>query len=106
MFFITQPRVIFFSSHGYEFVTYTIEPVKFLPFLLKRFEKLGGRIEVGRKVRDLSEVTADVVIVCAGAWAGELVGDRAVAPLRGQVINMKGCVNDLCEQYNYSRLRE
>ena len=59
---------------GYDFMTYTIEPIKLLPHMLAEFKTLGGKMITGRKVTDLGEVAeefgADVLINCTGVWAG------------------------------------
>ena len=36
---------------GYQFMTYTIEPIKLLPWLLAEFISLGGKLVTGKKVR-------------------------------------------------------
>ena len=79
---------------GYEFITYTLEPAKFLPFAMKKFGDLGGRIVTGRKVASLTgiadEFGFDVVINCTGVQSRYLVDDISVKPLRGQVKRVKG----------------
>jgi len=73
---------------GLEFTTFTVEPARFLPFLMKQFSDLGGEI-VNRKVESLSELSGfDVVVNCAGLGARDLVGDRELHPLRGQVMRV------------------
>ena len=53
---------------------------------MKQFSDLGGEI-VNRKVESLSELSGfDVVVNCAGLGARDLVGDRELHPLRGQVV--------------------
>lgn len=80
-----------FRSHGYEFVTYTIEPIKYLPYVVDRFKALGGKLITGRKVTDLDALALkyDVVVNSTGVWAGKLTGDGKVAPLRGQVMRVR-----------------
>ena len=36
---------------GYQFMTYTIEPIKLLPWLFAEFISLGGKLVTGKKVR-------------------------------------------------------
>ena len=31
-------------GHGFEYVTYTLEPARFLPQVLREFRELGGRV--------------------------------------------------------------
>lgn len=78
-------------KHGHEFVTYTIEPVKLLPYLLKEFKQHGGKVILGVKVTDLTKLgpNYDLVINCTGVWAGKVAKDAKVAPLRGQVMRVR-----------------
>ena len=79
-------------TRGYQFMTYTIEPIKFLPYLWAQFKNLGGKI-IREKVENLGEIAhrlkADVVFNCTGVWASELTHDLTLAPLRGQVMRVK-----------------
>src|SRR3954469_18574228 len=61
-----------------------IEAPAYLEWLARRFSELGGRTEV-RSVASLDELDGEVVVNCAGAAAGSLVGDETVRPVRGQV---------------------
>ena len=60
---------------GYQFMTYTIEPIKLLPWLLAEFMSLGGKL-VRKKVSDLGKIAhqfqADVIFNCTGVWATQL----------------------------------
>ena len=80
-------------THGYGFMTYTIEPIKLMPWFLNEFKELGGKIVSGVKVTDLGKVAneynADLVINCTGVWASELTQDSKIAPLRGQVMRVE-----------------
>ena len=75
------------NRHGYRTVVPAIDTPTYMPYLLRQFAASGGQI-VQREVSDLAELTAqfDLVVNCAGVWAGELVADTAVAPIRGQII--------------------
>lgn len=79
-------------THGYQFVTFTIEPIKILPWFLKEFISLGGKIHL-EKVEDLAKIgaktKADLVINCTGVWASKLTQDSDLVPLRGQVMRVK-----------------
>ena len=97
-------------SHAYQFMTYTIEPVKMLPWFMADFLRLGGKVITNRKVEDLAKVghefNADIIINCTGAWASELTNDKAIAPLRGQVMRVhapwiKDVILDDLEDGNY-----
>ena len=80
-------------THGYHFMTYTIEPIKLLPWFFHEFKQLGGRVKSGQKVSNLAklaaEYDADLVINCTGVWASEITKDSQIAPLRGQVMRVK-----------------
>ncbi|MFE2881207.1 FAD-dependent oxidoreductase [Streptomyces graminifolii] len=56
-----------------------------LPWLRNRFVELGGTVEEASVV-DLSEVPASVVVNCTGLDSLELVPDRSVRPVRGQLV--------------------
>ena len=43
------------TRRGAEFLTWTIEPVAFLPWLMKRVKRLGGRFITGRRVSSFDE---------------------------------------------------
>lgn len=96
------------GSHdsGLEFATFTAEPVKFLPYMMKQFTDLGGVI-VNRKIDSLKELSDfDVIVNCSGSGARRLVGDRELQPLRGQVMRMSApwlrmCVLDDKDDGNY-----
>ncbi|XP_035699097.1 D-aspartate oxidase-like isoform X2 [Branchiostoma floridae] len=59
---------------------------KYLPWLMTKFKKAGGKVQQG-KVTSLTELADryNVVVNCCGIGAGELVGDSTVQPVRGQV---------------------
>ena len=56
-----------------------------LPWLRDRFVELGGTVEEASVV-DLSEVPASVVVNCTGLDSLDLVPDRSVRPVRGQLV--------------------
>ena len=79
------------GSHesGTEFLTFTAEPVRFLPHLIAEFESGGGRI-VRRKIARVSKLASfDVVVNSCGLGAGQLVSDELVQPMRGQVMRVR-----------------
>ncbi|XP_076761272.1 D-aspartate oxidase-like [Xylocopa sonorina] len=72
---------------GWIFVSYTVEPVRLLPWLTKQFLESGGKLR-DRKIYALSELIDDgydLIINCSGLGARKLVGDNTVIPIRGQV---------------------
>ncbi|MEX2556701.1 MAG: FAD-dependent oxidoreductase [Actinomycetota bacterium] len=64
-----------------------IEMPPYLAWLVARIEEAGGRV-VRREARSIEEAAtaADVVVNCAGMGARELCDDRALVPVRGQVV--------------------
>jgi D-amino-acid oxidase len=74
---------------GYVFEAPVIEMPIYLGYLMRRFESLGGQI-VTRALASVDEAFAhcDRVVDCAGLGARELVGDRALTPIRGQVVRV------------------
>ena len=74
---------------GHAFVAPVVEMPVYLGYLLDRFVAAGGGVEV-RAVGAIEEAgEARVVVNCAGLGARELVGDRAMAPIRGQVVRVR-----------------
>ncbi|XP_070555494.1 D-aspartate oxidase-like [Ptychodera flava] len=78
------------AKHGIFFITILCECRMYLPWLLKRFKKQGGRA-IKRHISDLGELAGqyDVIVNCAGLHARSLVNDESVHPIRGQVIRVK-----------------
>ena len=72
---------------GWRYTAPVIDMARYLPYLLGRFRRAGGKLEYGR-LRRLDEgfATASVVVNCAGAAARELVPDPGVIPRRGQLV--------------------
>jgi D-amino-acid oxidase len=56
----------------------------YLDWLARRFEELGGVVEV-RELAALDEAKGDVVVNCSGVGARRLAGDDDLKPVRGQV---------------------
>ncbi|OXU29069.1 hypothetical protein TSAR_011175 [Trichomalopsis sarcophagae] len=76
---------------GHHYLTYTCEPTKLLPFLMKKLRSMDVRI-VKTKIKDLKKLKGDgfdIVINCTGIGSRELCSDKSVIPVRGQVIRMK-----------------
>ena len=74
-------------SHGLRYRVPLAEMPIYLPWLLDRFVAAGGSVEQ-RQLLTLDEVAgrAPVVVNCAGLGARELVGDRTLEAVRGQVV--------------------
>lgn len=66
-----------------------IEMPLYLQWLLRRFVSAGGELML-RTAADLDEAVGrtDVVVNCAGLGARDLVGDRSLDPVRGQVVRV------------------
>ena len=75
---------------GYAFDLPVIEMPIYLDYLEALVAGMGGRM-VDRDVRDVEEAFAagDAVVNCAGLGARELVGDREVYAVRGQVVRVE-----------------
>ncbi|MCS5531503.1 MAG: FAD-binding oxidoreductase [Candidatus Poseidoniales archaeon] len=70
---------------GWEFQSPIIEMQHYMPWLLQRTRELGGIIEQ-KEVKDLSEISAEIIVNCSGIGARELCSDMEVKPVRGQII--------------------
>uniref|UniRef100_A0A2P2I3D3 D-aspartate oxidase-like n=1 Tax=Hirondellea gigas TaxID=1518452 RepID=A0A2P2I3D3_9CRUS len=90
---------------GYSFTTLIAEPSKFLPKLAEEIKRRGATLRQHR-LGSLPEASADadVVVNCSGVGAGVLVPDRAVIPIRGQVLRVRApWVNTfLCDESEHS----
>lgn len=64
---------------------FIIDPPTYLTWLLGEFERLGGTIEL-RHVDDVTDVPGEAVVNCTGLGAAELVGDREMFAIRGQMV--------------------
>jgi D-amino-acid oxidase len=74
---------------GYCFSAPVVEMPVYLGYLSARFSDLGGRIEQ-RTLGSITEALAesDTIVNCAGLGARELVADRALIPIRGQIVRV------------------
>eukprot|EP00088_Acartia_fossae_P054887 TRINITY_DN6342_c0_g1_i6.p1 TRINITY_DN6342_c0_g1~~TRINITY_DN6342_c0_g1_i6.p1 ORF type:complete len:337 (-),score=69.09 TRINITY_DN6342_c0_g1_i6:75-1085(-) len=77
-------------TSGLEMLTFTAEPVRFMPFLMKQFKDQGGEIKRA-KVENFKDLfnEYDCVVNCTGVYAGSLTLDKKIKPLRGQVMRVK-----------------
>jgi len=76
-------------AYGQFFGSYVIETPRYLPWLRDQFLARGGVIEA-QQVRDLDEAarSADAVFHCSGLGARELVRDRTMRAVRGQLVRV------------------
>nr|CAB3236197.1 D-amino-acid oxidase-like [Phallusia mammillata] len=73
----------------YFMTTYTCECLKYLPWLMKEFKKLGGNV-LQKHVEKLEDVDGfDIVINCTGIEAKKLIPTDDMQPDRGQIIIVK-----------------
>jgi D-amino-acid oxidase len=76
-------------ADGYVFEVPIIEMPIYLGYLMRRFQALGGSIEVRALVSpDEALAASDLVINCTGLGARELVGDDTMFAVRGQVVRV------------------
>ena len=75
---------------GCSYSTVMIESSYFLPYLSNQFVENGGKM-LTQKINNIHSLfeTFDIVINCCGLGARELVNDKDVYPVRGQVIRVK-----------------
>lgn len=94
-------------TSGTHFISFCCEPVKFLPYLMKRFLAAGGRFEQ-RKVHNFESgfEDADLIINCAGLGSKEIANDVNTYPVRGQIARIKApwiyeVVSQMDDEGNY-----
>ncbi len=77
---------IAFAS-GYRFETVVIETSIYLPYLINRFQSLGGTVHP-REITSLDQATSHSPIVfnCTGLGSRTLLNDRQMFPVRGQIV--------------------
>ncbi|MFD4179990.1 FAD-dependent oxidoreductase [Rhodococcus sp. NPDC058514] len=64
-----------------------IDMGRYLPWLAAQCGRAGVRV-LRRRVGDLSEVDAELIVVAAGLGSAALTGDDPLIPLRGQVVRL------------------
>jgi D-amino-acid oxidase len=72
-------------TFGWEMEAPVIEMNLYMPWLLSRFEDLGGIFEL-KKFNSIKEVPGEFIVNCTGIGARIVSEDEAVIPVRGQVI--------------------
>ena len=80
-------------SESYEtvfsFKSYVVEPKKYLPWLMSKFQRLGGIFEQ-RRVTAIQQLTDyQLVVNCTGLGSRELTGDQDLYPVRGQIVAVR-----------------
>ena len=72
-------------AFGWEMEAPVIEMNLYMPWLLSRFEDLGGVFEL-KKFNSIEEVPGELIVNCTGIGARIISDDETVIPVRGQVI--------------------
>ncbi|XP_013407821.1 D-aspartate oxidase [Lingula anatina] len=90
---MTEEEVAQFEgqTHGWFFTTYGAESKYYLPWIMRKLKDFPDVKVFNRKLNSLSELAGeyDIVVNCTGLGARELVNDRQVQPIRGQVMRVK-----------------
>jgi D-amino-acid oxidase len=75
---------------GYVFETAQVETRIYLPYLMRRFEGLGGKI-VRREITNLADALSEslAVVNCAGLGTLAFLPDKELVPIRGQIIRVE-----------------
>ncbi|XAM00232.1 FAD-dependent oxidoreductase [Phycisphaeraceae bacterium D3-23] len=71
--------------------TLLIEPPIYLPRMLQRLHEAGGTLlpRTFNTAQDITDLPQAVAVNCLGLGSGELFPDRALSPLRGQLVYMQ-----------------
>ena len=72
-------------TFGWEIEAPVIEMHIYMPWLMERFESLGGDLRI-TKVGSLEELPGDLVVNCCGLGGKELCQDDDLEPVRGQIV--------------------
>jgi D-amino-acid oxidase len=72
---------------GWRFTVPVVDMPVYLGYLRRRLHEAGGRLRV-QPVSSLATMLdhAATVVNCTGVWAGRLVADAALYPVRGQIV--------------------
>lgn len=82
---LEENEVISGYNFGWEIEAPVIEMNHYMPWLLSRFEKLGGLYEL-KEFSTLQEVPGEIIVNCCGLGGRDLCDDNELRPVRGQVI--------------------
>ncbi|XP_045159215.2 D-aspartate oxidase-like isoform X2 [Mercenaria mercenaria] len=76
---------------GFFYTTVKLESQMYLQWLMKRVQRLGGRLKKQRinTFEELADGNYAVIINCTGVGARQLANDSSVQPVRGQVIRVQ-----------------
>ena len=80
---------------AYDCVTYIMETRKLLPWMVKRFEDLGGVMIAGKRIENLKDfsltegLSFDAIVNCLGISNYTVSNDNAICPIKGQVKRVK-----------------
>ncbi len=72
-------------AFGWEIEAPVIEMQIYMPWLMGRFEELGGEINIV-KINSISELPGEVLVNCCGLGGKELCNDHDLEPVRGQIV--------------------
>ena len=75
-------------AFGWEIEAPVIEMHIYMPWLMGRFEELGGEINIV-KINSISELPGEVLVNCCGLGGKELCDDHSLEPVRGQIVYIK-----------------
>ena len=77
-------------GYGLRFAVPQAEMPVYLPWLMRQVRDRGGEIvkQHVTALAELSDAGADAVVNCTGLAAKDLVGDRSVYPVRGQIVRV------------------
>ena len=82
---LEKEEIIEGYTFGWEMEAPVIEMNLYMPWLLSRFEDLGGVFEL-KKFNSIEEVPGEFIVNCTGIGARIISEDETVIPVRGQVI--------------------
>lgn len=73
--------------HGFKMNVPLVETPIYLDFLFNKFKSLNGKLSVN-KINDLSELNTknEIIVNCTGLSSRELVNDKLLFPIHGQII--------------------
>lgn len=75
-------------GHGWSFDAPIIDTRRYLPYLMQRLRDAGGVVETHRVDSFADLPGSEPVINCSGLGARELCNDRALHPIRGQLVHV------------------
>ncbi|MDG1543082.1 MAG: FAD-dependent oxidoreductase [Candidatus Thalassarchaeaceae archaeon] len=85
---LDEDEIVGEYKFGWEMEAPVIEMNSYMPWLLNKFKKLGGTLEL-QKFGSIKDVSGDLIVNCSGLGAREFCSDEKVMPVRGQVIYIK-----------------